>query len=271
MSFNSFETSISDGMPFELYEFTYGLTVYRFCTIPERVTIGTAIYDPLPISRGGIQLTEQNNKAQVSIYAPADFIVANLFKTSVPSQAIFITIKKKHYNEPEVIVEWTGRVMTAKWADAGVEMVCESTYSALSQNVNKRHYSFSCPHVLYGEECRANPSLHKLVTTVTVSGLTLTSENFGMKPNGFYTGGTVTYQDDNYLLHTRFIFSHTGNNIVLTQQLPYLPANAQVTVYPGCDHTLETCKDKFDNVVNFGGFPWIPGKNPFTTASSIYF
>ncbi|MFO1152743.1 MAG: DUF2163 domain-containing protein [Rhodospirillales bacterium] len=30
-------------------------------------------------------------------------------------------------------------------------------------------------------------------------------------------------------------------------------------IYPGCDKRLETCKTKFDNVVNFRGFPHIPG------------
>ncbi len=30
-------------------------------------------------------------------------------------------------------------------------------------------------------------------------------------------------------------------------------------VYPGCDKKLATCKAKFDNVVNFQGFPHVPG------------
>lgn len=271
MSFSGFETSISDGMPFELYEFTYGINTYRFCTIPEQVIIGTAIYEPCPISRQAIQLTEQNNKAQVVISAPADFPIAELFKTIIPSRIIFVTIKKKHYNDPETIVLWTGRVMTARWADAGVEMTCESIYSALSQDVSKRHYSFSCPHVLYGAECKADTAAVKLVTTVTHSGITLTSYDFGQKENGYFAGGTVTYIDDKYIEHTRFIVTHNGNNITISQQFPELPDTAAVTVYPGCNHTLETCNTKFNNVINFGGMPWIPGKNPFTTASSIYF
>jgi uncharacterized phage protein (TIGR02218 family) len=31
------------------------------------------------------------------------------------------------------------------------------------------------------------------------------------------------------------------------------------TVAPGCDKTPETCKVKFDNFINFGGFPNVPG------------
>jgi len=33
------------------------------------------------------------------------------------------------------------------------------------------------------------------------------------------------------------------------------------TVYPGCDKNLSTCRDKFNNVVNFRGFPAMPGRD----------
>jgi uncharacterized phage protein (TIGR02218 family) len=33
------------------------------------------------------------------------------------------------------------------------------------------------------------------------------------------------------------------------------------TVTAGCDKRLETCRDRFSNVINFGGFPHIPGND----------
>ncbi len=30
------------------------------------------------------------------------------------------------------------------------------------------------------------------------------------------------------------------------------------TVYQGCDHTMATCKAKFNNLANFRGFPFVP-------------
>lgn len=32
-------------------------------------------------------------------------------------------------------------------------------------------------------------------------------------------------------------------------------------VRPGCDKAASTCKDKFGNFINFGGFPSVPGKD----------
>ena len=42
-----------------------------------------------------------------------------------------------------------------------------------------------------------------------------------------------------------------------------------IYLYPGCDRTLATCTAKFGNSANFGGFPFIPTKNPFG-GSPIY-
>jgi uncharacterized phage protein (TIGR02218 family) len=33
------------------------------------------------------------------------------------------------------------------------------------------------------------------------------------------------------------------------------------SVVAGCDERLETCRDRFANVVNFRGFPHIPGQD----------
>jgi hypothetical protein len=35
-------------------------------------------------------------------------------------------------------------------------------------------------------------------------------------------------------------------------------------VWEGCDRTIDTCKKKFNNVINFGGFPGIIGTDKLT-------
>jgi hypothetical protein len=46
----------------------------------------------------------------------------------------------------------------------------------------------------------------------------------------------------------------------LTLDAPFPPSvtlPAAVTLFAGCDHTVRTCLSKFDNVLNFGGHPYI--------------
>ena len=73
-----------------------------------------------------------------------------------------------------------------------------------------------------------------------------------------------------------YITGHTGTQITI-QRMPYSlitqfedeGAGTAISLYPGCDHTRETCKAKFDNLLNYGGFDWIPAKNPMGGSSIV--
>jgi len=50
----------------------------------------------------------------------------------------------------------------------------------------------------------------------------------------------------------------------LTLFLPALYAiqpDDAFTIRPGCDKTFATCRAKFDNAINFRGFPHVPGND----------
>ena len=44
---------------------------------------------------------------------------------------------------------------------------------------------------------------------------------------------------------------------------------AVIDMAPGCDLRRDTCAVKFGNLLNFGGFPDIPGRNPFGGTSIV--
>ena len=57
----------------------------------------------------------------------------------------------------------------------------------------------------------------------------------------------------------------TAGQIDLHLPMPYnVTAADTMSVYPGCDKNLATCLAKFANVVNFRGFPKIPGRDAVT-------
>jgi len=50
--------------------------------------------------------------------------------------------------------------------------------------------------------------------------------------------------------------------IVLFLPAPFaISAQDQFEILPGCDKTVETCRDKFANVINFRGEPFVPGQD----------
>lgn len=46
---------------------------------------------------------------------------------------------------------------------------------------------------------------------------------------------------------------------ILVQPLPNVPATGDAfTVYPGCNKTMQMCRDKFNNLIHYGGQPFVP-------------
>ena len=60
--------------------------------------------------------------------------------------------------------------------------------------------------------------------------------------------------------------SHTvvGNVIELFLEIPFtITVGDKIIIYAGCDKRLETCIDKFDNIVNMRAEPYVPGQDEF--------
>ena len=81
-----------------------------------------------------------------------------------------------------------------------------------------------------------------------------------------------------------FITDHTGATLTLSRPMPELaaaiatpeldpdtgePLPMLADIAPGCDLRAATCAAKFGNLANFGGFPEIPGRNPFGGSSIV--
>jgi uncharacterized phage protein (TIGR02218 family) len=116
-----------------------------------------------------------------------------------------------------------------------------------------------CQHSLYSADCGANQPEKRVDDTIaSISGTTLTMNVTGTYDDGWFSGGILEYGGN-----ARFITSHSGNTITISRPLAGLGIGESVALYPGCDRTMSTCKDKFDNLDNYLGFPWIPQENPF--------
>jgi hypothetical protein len=63
----------------------------------------------------------------------------------------------------------------------------------------------------------------------------------------------------------RLIIAQTNDQVTVLMPFPTSLVGQTLSVLAGCDHTLPTCKTKFNNVINYGGFMFVPHKNPFAT------
>ena len=89
-------------------------------------------------------------------------------------------------------------------------------------------------------------------------------------PTDFYKYGLVKFTTGLNAGVSREVKTHTltGGNAVIEvrNQFPFAVSAGDVaTLTVGCDHTIATCRSKFNNATNFHGEPFLPGNAKMTT------
>jgi uncharacterized phage protein (TIGR02218 family) len=230
------------------------------------------VYAPTPIIAGEVSQTNEMAKDPLSIQFPRDNEFAQQFLGGVPEQITTVTVFRGHQTDGdgEFRTYWKGRVASASAEGDTVSLSCENIFTSMRRPGLRARYQKVCRHALYSAGCGAlEADFAESVTATAVAGtiVTVTGIAPASAADGFFTAGTLKTASG----ELRYITKHEGSTLTLMYPLASLSeevnessaGEASVTIYPGCDHTRSTCVDKFDNVENFGGFPWLPSKNPF--------
>jgi len=109
-----------------------------------------------------------------------------------------------------------------------------------------------------------NGSVWELDAVVSaVDGASVTAPGLSAKADGFFDSGLLVSEAG-----AREILAHAGDTLTLRRALPSLAPGSRISVRAGCDKTKETCNSR-GNIANFGGWPFIPWKNPMS-GETIY-
>jgi len=266
MAYETIEESPYSGSPVELYEFARGtVEFWRYTSADTDQSYFGSEYDAIAIQRNSFEMSQNVEAISLTITLPVTAAFPQMYIAAPPSDPISFTLRRFHDGDTDVVSIWIGRVINVEFKEEVVEIMCESIYTSLKRPTLRRLYSRSCPHVLYDVSvgsCRADKNSFKTTATLSAaSGLTLTSASFGAFANGYFTGGFVENLSGGHT-NRRYITNHVGNDITLNLQLTGAAAGLSVDAFPGCAHNLNDCNSKFNNIVNYGGMPWIPEKNP---------
>jgi uncharacterized phage protein (TIGR02218 family) len=88
----------------------------------------------------------------------------------------------------------------------------------------------------------------------------------GVFDNGFFTGGRLTFSAGANAGASVTIKSHTQNGLrakftTWTRFGAAISAGEPFAVVAGCDKSPDACRSKFNNLINFRGFPHMPGND----------
>lgn len=266
MAFADYEEGVEIGRPVELFEFRRGATsVWRFTSAPVPVTWALNVYAAVAIERGQITDTEDIHQGSLDIAMPYSSTFARGLIAGSPDDVTTLTVIRVHLDDPalEGSVLWKGRVVSAQAEDEVVTIECESIFSSIRRSGLRAKFEITCRHALYTTGpgmCNASLSAHAALGFVAaINRLALTIPDAASFADGWFTGGFITAPNG----EMRHITYHVGQDIRISREFSVNVAAQTLPMYAGCDHSKNTCQVKFNNLPNFGGFPYIPSKNPF--------
>jgi len=286
MPYASIEASPAEGRPYFLYQFIEAAQVWRFTSRAQDWISAGSGGDPITweaaaLSHGDVVQTSEIERGRLELTWPLSHPFARRFLAPLSNQPMTLTIFRGHEQVlGETVAHWKGRVVGAEVEGQRIILQAESVFSTLRRAGVRAKYQRLCRHALYGRGCGLNIAVHWQTGTVTASaGPVVTIPEAATEPDSWFRGGVLRFGTE-----LGFITNHAGATLTLSRPMPELtaaiatpdldpdtgePLPVLADIAPGCDLRAATCAAKFGNLANFGGFPQIPGRNPFGGSSIV--
>lgn len=267
-TYSNLETSAHGGRPVELFRFAYGSQVRTYSSGPE-IEYNGEIYAAFPIGRDNMQQTKELHKSPLEVLIPRTSELSLLYLAGNPEHVITLTVFRLHVGASDgPVVYWKGRIVSVDWPDtATASLKCESVFTSLKRPGLRARYQRMCRHALYSEQCGVDKATYAVpgtISAINAARTVLTVTAADALDDGWFTGGMVETPSGGFL----FVTGHAGSSLTLANSCALAVSDA-VTLYPGCARNRETCNERFNNILNFGGWPWIPLRNPFDGRSIV--
>jgi uncharacterized phage protein (TIGR02218 family) len=117
----------------------------------------------------------------------------------------------------------------------------------------------NCVHTLFDAGCGLNKASFAESNSVQAGSTVNKVISLSSKPQGYYDNGQILFTSgpNNGLL--KAVKQYFAQEFFFNSPLPFPPnAGDAFTSFPGDDKTQSTCQNKFNNLANFCGFPYVP-------------
>lgn len=161
------------------------------------------------------------------------------------------------------VVLFSGRVADLPVVDyAQIQINVKSWLELLDQQVPWQLYQAPCAWCLYDANCGVSRGAFAqggYVQASSGNGAAAFLTNL-TQPDGWFTLGKIHMVSGACSGQLRAVKAYKGG--VVTAMVPWIggppAAGDGFTAWAGCDRQLSTCENKFANLTNFGGQPFIP-------------
>lgn len=157
------------------------------------------------------------------------------------------------------LLMFSGDVSDTTPSRTEIMLTVKSDLELLNIQMPRNLYQAGCLHNVYNAGCglvkaawASNSSVNAISTTKQLNCALA-------QTGGYFDQGLLVFTSGANAGVSRTVRKYTTGVLNLALALPFTPAVGDTfTVYPGCDKTQSTCTAKFNNVIHFRGYPYIP-------------
>ncbi|MBA3421642.1 MAG: phage BR0599 family protein [Thermoleophilaceae bacterium] len=262
MTYETSETSIQDAQPREIYSFALAtIGSFNLTSSKDDETFGGVTYSAIAISRSNATSVPLGQRRELTITLPVDHpLTLALLGNGVPPRDATLKIQRFHNPSDTPMQIWDGVVASISTDDQYARLRVPATIDvAFDVRIPILKAGRTCPHALYGPGCQA-PRTDAAVQVSTVAGATIGVTVYPLA-DGWAKHGEMVHTVTG---ERRSILNQTGTTFVVDVPFTTLAPGNVMNVASGCDGLIKTCRDKYNNVGNFGGHPDLPEVNPST-------
>ncbi|WP_018996590.1 DUF2163 domain-containing protein [Hirschia maritima] len=178
-----------------------------------------------------------------------------------------VKVWRVDWNAPEHRIHvWSGYLGEVKYSDRVFNAELVSLKSRLERRIG-RVYARQCDAALGEKRCGVDLKDEAFGISTVISEV-IALDRFRIDGltgfhSGWFSNGMMKSADGRVLRIT----VHEGNYVKLEREIELSPLD-EVQLVAGCNKTFETCKSKFSNVLNFQGFPYLPGMDAVISGPS---
>lgn len=159
----------------------------------------------------------------------------------------------------EAVVLFSGRVSGVSGSRYRAKVSVKSDIELLNVSSPRNIYQAGCMRTVYDKGCKANKTRLTVSGRVAVRGSETEIVTSLTNPDGWFDLGVLEFTTGRNRGLTRSVKSYAKGRFEFALRLPFVPEPGDAfRVYPGCNKSKKQCEEKFNNVVHFRGFPFIP-------------
>lgn len=246
---------------------THGTTTYLIATGTRDIVIDGETYLAQPSARGAVEIRTLGDDKPLELRLPVSHeFVQRYMAGNVPPRDIQVEIRSAYESTFDLM--HVGIVVAASVEGHVARFtVPKSIDVAVRKRLPVLSVGRLCGHVLYNADCRADRAAFTVSSTIAaIDGRTVRCDI--ALDDTWARGGELVHTASGEAMT---IFEHeqtvdlAGPHATLTLQAAIygMQVGDAVTITAGCRHDITTCRNRFDNVPNFGGFSQLPEVNPF--------